>query len=282
MSFDGSTCRDLNSSSAVLSRLIGLFENDRLPHAVFLLAEDVRIADKVAYPLSGKILKCDDCAQHLDFFQISPNDSGGAQITADMIRDLIVKIQMSPKLGRKKVAYVRFADRMNKFAANSFLKTLEEPPADTMILLSADSQYTILPTILSRCVTFRISDHQELSSPILENIANMYEAWLGKVHECSKIDLSIIEMYKLLAYVEQHLDELAEERTDVERVILKILEISTAKIFKIFPKILPKLHSVIEVFEHSRYFFSINCNIVANLERCFILIVKFFEKEQSQ
>jgi DNA polymerase-3 subunit delta' len=50
------------------------------------------------------------------------------------------------------------ADRMNESAANAFLKTLEEPPAQTLFLLLTDSPQRLLPTIISRCQYITIAE----------------------------------------------------------------------------------------------------------------------------
>jgi len=56
----------------------------------------------------------------------------------------------------KKVAIVDEVDRMNKAAANAFLKTLEEPPKNTIIFLLTTRPYDLLATTRSRCLQFRI------------------------------------------------------------------------------------------------------------------------------
>jgi DNA polymerase-3 subunit delta' len=57
-----------------------------------------------------------------------------------------------PLSGRNKVAIVRQAERMNADAANAFLKTLEEPPPSSRVILTSASPGALLPTILSRCM----------------------------------------------------------------------------------------------------------------------------------
>ncbi|QDT36394.1 DNA polymerase III subunit [Stratiformator vulcanicus] len=63
------------------------------------------------------------------------------------------ELALSPTEARRKVAVIDAADRMGEEAANAFLKTLEEPPADALMFLIAESTSAILPTILSRCQT---------------------------------------------------------------------------------------------------------------------------------
>ncbi len=283
MPFAENTYRDLNNSAVILDRLLNLYDADRLPNSLLFIAEDVQVTSKVAHALANKILNCTDCTQHMDFFQISSDIVGSAQITADAVRDLIAKIQVSPKISRFKVAYIEHAERMNKYAANSFLKTLEEPPADTVIVLSSPSPYAMLPTIVSRCVIFRFSDHQKIVSPVLDHIINSYESWLELLFNRSKKNLAVIEMYKLLSYIDQHLGELLDEedadKMDSELILLKALEISTEKTFRAHSEEVLNLHKIISFFEDLHYFLAINCNLISCLERCFLLIIQWFSRD---
>lgn len=278
---DASICHDSKDSYAIFGKLCELYDANRLPHAVLFLTEYIPFADAVVHQFANKVLNCTDCTQYPDFFSIAPEDGGGAQITADAIRGLIGNLQVSPKLGRLKIAYVRSADHMNRSAANSFLKTLEEPPGDTVIFLSVRNLYAILPTILSRCVVIRLLDRHETNNPVLNHVANMYEAWLEMLYTRQKNNLAIIDMYKLLSYIEQHINEIVDDNIDdksgTELLLLKILERSTAKFFLSHAEITTKLYKVITIFERSRYFLAINCNIIAYLEHCFILATRFFE-----
>ena len=56
-----------------------------------------------------------------------------------------------PESGRKRVVLILNADQMTDEAANCFLKTLEEPPIDTIFLLTSSRPEFVLPTIRSRC-----------------------------------------------------------------------------------------------------------------------------------
>ncbi len=101
---------------------------------------------------------------HPDFFALRPAGKS-RQIVADATRDLIGRIQVSPQISHRKVAVIYEADRMNTAAANIFLKTLEEPPANTTILLLTTRPYSLLATIRSRCLHFRFTDsgHEALA-----------------------------------------------------------------------------------------------------------------------
>jgi DNA polymerase-3 subunit delta' len=74
---------------------------------------------------------------------------------------LVHESALTPAMGRKKVYIVGDADRMvlqdgADHAANAFLKLLEEPPADTVLILTSSSPAALLPTIRSRVVAMRV------------------------------------------------------------------------------------------------------------------------------
>ncbi|MFN5834152.1 MAG: hypothetical protein ACK459_10490, partial [Akkermansiaceae bacterium] len=74
------------------------------------------------------------------------------QISIDDIRDLEHTLQLAAPSGQTKVGVIVDADRMNEKAENAFLKTLEEPPDRTLLMLLTTKSQRLLPTILSRCV----------------------------------------------------------------------------------------------------------------------------------
>jgi DNA polymerase III subunit delta' len=74
------------------------------------------------------------------------------RIGVDEIRDLEHTLHLAAPGGACKVGVITQADRMNDQAANAFLKTLEEPPQNTLLLLLTANPQRLLPTILSRCV----------------------------------------------------------------------------------------------------------------------------------
>lgn len=72
------------------------------------------------------------------------------------IRDLIAELALLPVEGSARIAIIESAHRMNEDAQAALLKTLEEPPSATTIVLCADAEEPLLPTIVSRCVRIRL------------------------------------------------------------------------------------------------------------------------------
>ncbi len=98
----------------------------------------------------GKCRSCRLAAEggHPDHRFIEP---GNGQIKIEQIRNLIREANLSPVEGRYKIFIIRSFDSANASAANSLLKTLEEPSETTRILLTSSQAVGILPTITSRC-----------------------------------------------------------------------------------------------------------------------------------
>ncbi|HCX73278.1 MAG TPA: DNA polymerase III subunit delta' [Candidatus Cloacimonas sp.] len=77
--------------------------------------------------------------------------SSNIEIRIPFIRVLIHHLSLTANEARKKVVIVEDADMMNTNTANAFLKTLEEPPVDAVIILTTSKPNSLLPTVLSRC-----------------------------------------------------------------------------------------------------------------------------------
>lgn len=73
------------------------------------------------------------------------------EITVETIRELTLFLNRTAALGGYRVAIIDTADDLNRNAANALLKALEEPPADTLLLLLSQTPGRLLPTIRSRC-----------------------------------------------------------------------------------------------------------------------------------
>jgi len=135
----------------VIERAIG---RDRLGHSLLLHGDDLDTLEAVARAIADRLLQGLPPDKHPDYFTLRPTGKM-RQISADATRELIADMHVSAAVASRKVAVVYEADRMNATAANIFLKTLEEPPANTMLLLLTTHPYALLPTIRSRCLHFR-------------------------------------------------------------------------------------------------------------------------------
>jgi len=109
--------------------------------------------------------RCKSCKrslqnQWLDLFWLEPESSDEEKrigsYKVDTFRELKTKMGFGPSEEPFKVVVITEADRMNAAAANSILKTLEEPPPNWIFILTASDASRLLPTILSRCMEIKL------------------------------------------------------------------------------------------------------------------------------
>jgi len=90
-------------------------------------------------------------ANHPDFVTFAP-DGPLRQISIQQTRHLKELAQYLPHKGSRRIFLIDHVDRANDQAANSLLKTLEEPPPHLILIMTAENAYDLLPTIRSRAV----------------------------------------------------------------------------------------------------------------------------------
>jgi len=114
-----------------------------------------------------------DVATHPDIKRIGPLE-GKQVIAVDQIRELISYASLTPHSAPKKVAVIEQAELLNVNAANSLLKTLEEPPASSMLILVTHRPDRLIPTIRSRCqsMLFVTPDTAQASAWLSGQLAN--------------------------------------------------------------------------------------------------------------
>jgi len=111
----------------------------------------------------GKMAPCGECTacrrvaslHHPDVSWVRPQEDS-RQIRIEQVRELSAELALTSHGGGYKVSILTPADALNRFAANALLKTLEEPPARTLLILVASEPSRLPPTVLSRCQRLRI------------------------------------------------------------------------------------------------------------------------------
>lgn len=200
-----------------------LFSGDDLGEMESLartLAKTLNCANPPARGANGQAVDCcDNClncrridsGNHPDVQWVRP-ESKLRVVTIDQIRDLIQTISLKPTEADYKVAVIVAADRMNIHAANAFLKTLEEPPARSIIILLTCALEQVLETILSRCLRLHFAGEPgaRLDSSAQEWIQTLAGA-------ASAPQKSLLSRYRLLGLLTGRLGELRETtETQVE------------------------------------------------------------------
>ncbi|MBF0200302.1 MAG: DNA polymerase III subunit delta' [Desulfamplus sp.] len=121
--------------------------------AALLLAKSLDCLDREASIDGSPCNRCRSCLKidaemHPDIINIYPEKQ---IIKIDRIRELSGSISAKPHEARMRMVMIHQAHTMNQEAANSLLKSLEEPPDRTFFLLTAPDLTELLPTIISRC-----------------------------------------------------------------------------------------------------------------------------------
>ncbi len=202
----------------------------RLSHSLLLHGDDLGTLVGVAHAIADRLLNPPNAAarfavkDHPDYLALRPK--GKSRIIPigrppspepGTMRDFLPKLYVTPAVAPRKVAILYEADRMEAPSANAFLKTLEEPPANTTLLLLTTRPYSLLPTILSRVLHFRFpSTVAAVAAEGWTAWLGDYRAWLerlvkGDATERRAVADHIFSVYGLVARFAAVLDQATEE-----------------------------------------------------------------------
>ena len=192
-------------SIAVIEQAIS---RQRLSHSLLLHGDDLDTLVSIAHAIADRLLNGQPghrapanfpVEQHPDCFHLRTSGKarfiriGDSPSERGTMREFISKLGVTAAVAPRKVGIVYEADRMNMQTANAFLKTLEEPPANTTLLLLTTRPYALLPTIRSRVLHFRFPS---AAAPIAADgwtpWLDDYRAWLERLAEGVSGDKQVI------------------------------------------------------------------------------------------
>lgn len=152
------------SRTAALEYLQRAHQQNRLAHAYLISGPPGSGKQLLATELASLVngTNADDVfsSKAREIFVAQP-ESRSRRIVISQIRELEHALQMRAANGRRKVAIISEADRLQPQAANAFLKTLEEPPKDSLLLLLSALPEALPDTILSRCIPIPLAPNGE-------------------------------------------------------------------------------------------------------------------------
>jgi len=197
-------------------------ERGRLAHAYLFTGHELSELEAIAQTLA-KTLNClqpvrsqngiaidccDQCAHcrkiangnHADVHWVRP-ESKSRTVSVAQMRELMHDINLKPTEAEYKVATIVAADRLNVQGANAFLKTLEEPPPRSVLILLTTEPQRLLETIISRCL--RLNFAGDGPRPL----ATAEMEWLAAFSEmAAEEQKSLLGRYRLMDVLLQKLN----------------------------------------------------------------------------
>ena len=174
----------------------------------------------------GKAAPCLECtacrrvaaATHPDVNWLRPQEES-RQIRIEQVRELSSELALTSHGGGYKAGIIAPADALNRFAANALLKTLEEPPPRTLLILVASEPSRLPPTVLSRCQRLRIRAPERAESVAWLSAVRGKADWEAALDTVGEAPMQIVqadpaELASVGADTRSTLDALAAGRTD--------------------------------------------------------------------
>ena len=174
-----------------INELISLYKNKKFPNKIILSGKRGIGKTTLSYHLINYILSENENLKydpndksinilnksyqlvnnniHPNFYKISlMNDKKNIDI--DQIRQMSSFINKSSFNNSNKIVLIENIELLNKFSCNALLKSVEEPNIDVLFILILNNEHTILDTIKSRCIEYKLN----LKNTYIKNIVNFY------------------------------------------------------------------------------------------------------------
>jgi DNA polymerase-3 subunit delta' len=164
--------RDIYGHTRQVELLKSYSGSDRIPHAFLFsgpagtgktrVAREFFMAVNCLEHRGDACKRCKSCLKvlaggHPDLVELNPL---ARWIKVDEMREVLSGIGLKPFESRMKFVVIEPAESLNRESSNALLKTLEEPPPNTVIVLVSHRPRLLLPTILSRCQSVRFSQRE--------------------------------------------------------------------------------------------------------------------------
>lgn len=199
-------------SEEIIERFESSHRSKRLGHAYLLTGGSEEAVDALGFRLAELMLGAES-DQHPDFYRVRP-ESKSRRITIEQMRDLEKSLYLKPFKAPMKVAMISSAERMclgQAEAANAFLKTLEEPPAATLLLICTTRPQLLLPTIISRCLRLDLLPESVADVVTANDVTQpLLSSWFGNTQSPG------VRAYARAAALQGHWQELREKLEDRE------------------------------------------------------------------
>ncbi len=217
----------MNTISNIQKELHTSLVNGRLAHAYMIIGSPrgsgLRLAEQMIKMLfcqttDAKCVGCQYCRRidqriHPDVTWLEPQ-SKSRKISTDEVCQATKKIYQTAFEGGWKVVVLVHADRLQPQAANALLKTLEEPPDTTVLILVTEVAHALLPTIASRCQKINLLEETQDPPVWREGILGLFrKGWPQSPLENSTY---VAQLRSILESQKQALKDEMEAQSDPE------------------------------------------------------------------
>lgn len=230
--------------------LNAIIKSGRIPHAFLIEGASPRKRLEMAKYIAKSVVcssedkPCDRCTQcrttdndsNPDVTYIVPADDKKT-VTVDQIREIRRETVVLPHSAERRVFIIKDALQLNESGQNALLKTLEEPPETVVFIILVDSKAGLLPTVVSRCSIFLLSDDEN------ENAEMTLEA---------KEFLSLLfdnKEYEMLLAARKYENDRTNAKAFLEAVKDEcVLQLKNKEISKYRSKVLSKIYDFTEYY----------------------------------
>lgn len=173
-------------------------DSSHVPHSLLFSGSAFSPYETSAINFAKKLINCDPSDEkHPDLYFYKPEGKLGMH-SIETMRHLRDEAYLPPYKSKRKVFILFSADRMQAPSANSLLKTFEEPPLTSTIILVSSHPERLLPTVRSRCQAIHFQNEEEKSDKYLPLIGLL----LSSMHFMNAIEL-LDEVAKLADLIEK-------------------------------------------------------------------------------
>lgn len=199
--------RDYGQYGRLVERISGAIQQGNVSHAYIIEGDSCIDKEKFARDFTKAVLceeapgfGCDGCVTCRKIDHDNYEDLYFARADELSLKDAEIaalqeKLKNRPTGGARNIAIIEGTDTMTARAQNRLLKTLEEPNPGTILFLLSENTENLLPTINSRCITYRlgnyVSERTEIDLSLAEEMMDML---IGRAYFCdvkAKLDKKI-------------------------------------------------------------------------------------------
>ena len=199
------------------------FDANKLSHAYIIEVDNICLGEKVALGITSLVL--DHPEKNIDCLCIRPKSKSNSILSED-IEELISFLNKTSFLGNWKCCIIFQAEKVNINAQNKLLKILEEPPQNTLLLLTSINTSTVLPTIISRCKRLRFTSQD---SDLILEIGSLFKNLPPKngieaILIAEKFYNDYMNNLKILSYQNNNVKDSSDESSADEETRIKNLQ----------------------------------------------------------